>query len=252
MASTGQLAALDLDTREVKRLGLAGVSPQYVSSGHLVYAAEDASLRAAPFDVRRLEVTGNPVPLVDDVGIKVSGAANFSISDAGRLVYRAGAATAAVPRSLVWVDRNGREAPVRADLQPGQYVYPRIAPDGGRLAVVISGNVADLQSDADVWVLDLARGSRSRITFGGNNRFFPVWTPDGRQVAFSDGTVPPNALRITQADAAVARSRCSWSAKGCSIPPRTHPMERSWRSTRTAPRRCEISGSCLWTATGRR
>ena len=66
-SQTGELAVLDLDTAEIKSLGLAGVSPHYVSTGHLVYAAEDGSVRALPFDAATLEVTGNPVPLVENV-----------------------------------------------------------------------------------------------------------------------------------------------------------------------------------------
>ena len=85
-----QLAVLDLDTGEVTRLGLAGVSPHYVSTGHLVYAAADGSIRAVPFDATSLEVTGNPVPMVEAVMVKVSGPADFSISDNGRLVYAVG------------------------------------------------------------------------------------------------------------------------------------------------------------------
>ena len=65
--TTGQLAVLDLDTGQITPLGLAGVSPQYVSTGHLVYAAQDGSVRAVPFDAASLEVTGNPVPLLDGV-----------------------------------------------------------------------------------------------------------------------------------------------------------------------------------------
>ena len=83
----GQLAVLDLRTRAVTHLGLAGGTPHYVSTGHLVYAADDGSLRAVPFDATSLEVTGSPVPVVEDVIVKRSGAANFSISDNGRLIY---------------------------------------------------------------------------------------------------------------------------------------------------------------------
>ena len=86
--ATGQLAVLDFNTQDIKRLGVAGVSPHYVSTGHLVYAAEDATLRAVPFDAATLEVTGDPVSLVEDVAVKNSGAADFDISDNGRLVYR--------------------------------------------------------------------------------------------------------------------------------------------------------------------
>ena len=88
--TTGQLAVLNLNTREVTRLGLAGVSPHYVSTVHLVYAVEDGSVRAVPFDGTSLEVNGNPVPLVEGVMVKGSGAADFSISDNGRLVYALG------------------------------------------------------------------------------------------------------------------------------------------------------------------
>ena len=127
----GQLAVLDLVSREIKPLGLAGVSPHYVSTGHLVYAAEDGSVRGVPFHAASLEVTGNPVPLVESVMVKASGAAAFSISDNGRLVYLLGGGGAGAQRSLVWVDRQGREEPIAAPLR--SYVYPRISPDGARV-----------------------------------------------------------------------------------------------------------------------
>ena len=197
LSAPNQLAALDLNSRNVKRLGLSGVSPHYVSTGHLVYAALDGSLLAVPFDAEQLEVQGSPVALVEGLSVRAGGAANFSISDGGRLVYQS---RIAVPRSLVWVSRDGRAEPVDPGLQPDQYVYPRISPNGERIAFVISVNVEDAGSDADLWVFNLARGSRSKITFGGNNRFFPVWTPDGTQVTFADGIIDSNALRLAQAD----------------------------------------------------
>ena len=85
--TTGQLAVLDLDTGEVTGLGLAGVSPHYVSTGHLVYATEDGFLRAVGFDATSLDIIGVPVPLIERVVVKDTGAANFGISDNGRLVY---------------------------------------------------------------------------------------------------------------------------------------------------------------------
>ncbi len=110
---TGQLAVLDLDTGEVRRLGLAGVGPHHVSTEHLVYADADGSVRAVPFDAATLEVTGNPVLLVEGVVVKGSGAADFSISDDGRLVYVSGS-DRRLERSFVWVDRDGQEEAVEA------------------------------------------------------------------------------------------------------------------------------------------
>ena len=172
--TSGQLAVLELDTGEVTPLGLAGVSPRYVSTGHLVYAVEDGSVRAVSFDVASLEVTGNPVPMVEGVNVKVSGAANFSISDNGRLVYALG--TGGRQESFVWVDREGREEPVAVDSR--DYSEFALSPDGLRVAARV---VADTD---DVWVFDLVRNTAMRLTFEETEARFPTWTPDGTRIAF--------------------------------------------------------------------
>ena len=197
--TTGQLAVLDLDTRDVTRLGLAGVSPHYVSTGHLVYAAEDGSVRAVPFDATSLEVTGNPVPLVESVVVKASGAADFSISDNGRLVYALGAGGAGfnLTSRLVVTGREGAGTPL-ADIA-GYAWYPRFSPDGTRVAFAVSQTPGNA-SDADLWVLGIERGTRTRLTSEGNNRFYPVWSPDGSQLAFADGTGATNRVLLTSAD----------------------------------------------------
>ena len=172
------LAVLDLDTGAVTRLGLPGVSPHYVSTGHLVYAAEDGSVRAVPFDASSLEVTGNPVPLVEGVVVKTSGAANFSISDTGRLVYVSDPGGGMAQRSLVWVDRAGQEEPVGAP--PRAYMQPRVSPDGTRL--VFTDQDAD---NTDVWVYDLTRATSTRLTSDPALDDRPLWTPDGERVVFA-------------------------------------------------------------------
>ena len=106
-STTGQLAVLDLESGDVSSLGLAGVSPRYISTGHLVYATGDGTVRAVPFDATTLMTTGSPVTLFDGVMVTVSGAADFSISDNGRLVYAL--STTGGRSSLVWVDRAGAE-----------------------------------------------------------------------------------------------------------------------------------------------
>ena len=125
--TTGQLAVLDLDTGDVTQLGLAGVSPRYVSTGHLVYAVEDGSVRAVPFDVTSLEVTGSPVPLIENVVVKGTGAANFSISDTGSLAYVPGRIVSN-DRMLALVGRDG--AVERLNVPRAPYLSPRLSPDG--------------------------------------------------------------------------------------------------------------------------
>ena len=117
----GQLAVLDLATRAVTRLGLAGVSPRYLPIGHLVYAAEDGSVRAVPFDAASLTLTGSPVPLVEGVMVNPAGAANFSVSDTGSLAY-VPSRSASSDRTLAVVGRNGVAEPL--NVPPAPYLSP--------------------------------------------------------------------------------------------------------------------------------
>ena len=173
--ASGQLAVLSLDTRTVKPLGLEGFSPRYVPTGHLVFVSAESSLMAVPFDVTRLEVTGNAVALVEDVVVSSTGRADFSISDTGTLVYVP--ATGGAQRSLVWVDRNGREEPIAAP--PRAYIYARLAPDGSQVAL----DVRDQEDD--IWIYNLVSEGLTRLTLDPAEDVYPSWTPDGQRIIFT-------------------------------------------------------------------
>ncbi len=179
-----QVVVESLDTGERKLLWNGGSDAQYVPTGHLVYAFEDV-LFAIPFDLASLEVTGEPVSIVEGVQRTTypmfwTGTAHYSFSDDGTLTYVSGGASGverSVERSLVWVDRQGQEELI--DLPPQPYASPRVSPNGGRVVfhVESSGNT-------DVWVYDLVRASSTRLTRQQIDRF-PIWTPDGSRVVFS-------------------------------------------------------------------
>jgi hypothetical protein len=150
---------------------------RYVPTGHLVYALGGTVLAVA-FDVTTLAVTGGAVPLVEDVA-QLNVTAHFAISSEGALVYVPGNAVAGGPpkRTLVWVDRQGREDPIKAP--PRAYFYPRLSPDGTRVAL-------DLRDqEQDIWIWDLARETLTRLTLGPTFEQYGVWTHDGRAVIFS-------------------------------------------------------------------
>ena len=206
---------------ERKTLVEGGSSARYVPTGHIVYAV-GGTLFAVPFDERRLEVTGGAVPIVEGVRRSVtSGAAHFSFSDTGSLIFIPGpvASTVVAPRDLVLTDRKGNIESLK--LQPGAYESPRISPDGRQVAFG-----ADDGKEAVVWIYDLSGTSAPRrLTFGGRNRF-PVWSADGQRVAFQsdrDGDLGiywqradgvDTAERVTKPDQGTSHIPESWSPKG--------------------------------------
>jgi len=169
-----QVAVLDLRTGERKTLIRSGSNARYVETGHIVYVSA-GGLRAVRFDPTGLNVTGESVALVERVLTKPAGAADFSVSGQGTLIYLAGD-VAGPQRSLVWVDRQGREE--RINVVPRAYVYPRLSPDGTRIALDIR------DQDNDIWVWDLAHETLSPVTRDPAPDIAPIWTPDGRDIIF--------------------------------------------------------------------
>ena len=155
-------------------------------TGHLVYGVR-GTLQAVGFDLDRLAVTTDPVPVVDTVNMKGTGAANFSVAQNGSLVYVRWAQGAGGAVSLVWVDRDGNEEPLAA--QPGAYNEPRISPEGTRVAL----RVVDDSGNSDIHIYDLARNNLTQLTFTAELKCCPVWMPDGERVVFAssirDGSV---------------------------------------------------------------
>jgi eukaryotic-like serine/threonine-protein kinase len=163
-------------TAERRNLIQRGTNPRYAPSGHLVYA-QGGSLMAVPFDPQRLEVTGSAVPVVEGVlQSPINGAAQYSFSATGSLVYVPGGIQSAQSR-LVWVSRNGAEQPLAAPAHA--YLDLRLSPDGRRVAVGIT------ESESQIWLYDLSRETLTRLTFEGSSNTAPAWTPDGKRMAFA-------------------------------------------------------------------
>jgi serine/threonine protein kinase/Tol biopolymer transport system component len=169
----GELEILLLDTGERRKL-LPGTAGRYVPTGHLLFM-RGATLWAVGFDPGRLAVVGTPVPAIEGIRVEGGGAVQFAVADDGTLVYLPGGA-GSTARRLVWVNREGREEPINAP--PRTYVYPRLSPDGTRVAL----DVRDQEND--IWTWDFARSTLTRLTFDPANDQYPTWTRDGRRLIF--------------------------------------------------------------------
>jgi hypothetical protein len=215
---SAQVVTESIKTGQRKTLVERGHNARFLRSGHLVYMTE-GTMMAVPFDAGKLEVTGAAVPVLE--GIRVSAPAagsttHFAVSDSGVLVYVPGPARAGQDDIFIY-DRKGNETAL--NLPRGSYGVPRVSPDGKWIAFeTISGR----QSAIALYDLSGASSVR-RLTIGGNNRF-PVWSRDGKHVAFQsdrdndlsiwwqqvDGGV---AERLTRPEPGTAHVPESWSPR---------------------------------------
>jgi len=174
------IEALNLKTNERKTLWRGGYFGRYLpvngSRGYLVFIHR-GTLFGAPFDPAGLELQGTPAPLLEDVASDPTTAAGqLDFSRAGSLVYRSGKA-AARTWPVLWLDGSGKTQPLLA--KPGTYFTPRISPNGQRLAVMLESG-----KDQEIWVYEPRRDTMSRLTSTTQGALYPVWSPDGKHIAF--------------------------------------------------------------------
>ena len=183
----------------MKTLHRGGTYGRYVpaskDSGYLVYLNQ-GTLFAVPFDPAKLEVRGNPTPVLEQVTYSRSaGSAQFALTESptgpGMSAYTTGGAGGLQQSTVQWLDSAGKTLPLLS--KPGAYTFTRLSPDGERLA---------LAAGSDVWIYEARRDTMTRLTFNGGG--FPVWSPDGRYIVFykdgglfwtrSDGAGQPQVL----------------------------------------------------------
>ncbi|HEU5251399.1 MAG TPA: hypothetical protein VFW15_15555, partial [Thermoanaerobaculia bacterium] len=182
-----------LDSSETRTLVNANSKAAFAPPGFLLYVREGEELVAAPFDPKRLEVTGDPTPVTR--GVKPTdpvAAAGFTVSETGILAF--GSGSSAAESRLAWLDRTGKQLATVG--RPGIFIAVRLSPDQKRAALdLVDSEVGGRQ----IWVLDLARGVASRLSFGASQDVGPVWSPDGDRIGFStDRDTPPVPSRMYQ------------------------------------------------------
>jgi eukaryotic-like serine/threonine-protein kinase len=176
------VGSLDLKPAEQskERILTTTLGAPYV--GGNIFFLREGTLMAQPFDAGELQLRGEPVPIAEHVGAELS-SGFFAVSPTGVLAYRTGAAVTAGLQHA-WFDRAGKATGTFGELNNDSGV--RLSPDGTRAAERDAGQ----QTRGDIWLLDFARGVRTRLTFRQSLGSYPVWSPDGGRIAFSAGDSP--------------------------------------------------------------
>jgi Tol biopolymer transport system component/predicted Ser/Thr protein kinase len=200
-----RIELLRLDTKERIVLVRGGNTGRYVPSGHLIYYRA-GSLLAVPFDLARLEVKGtSPITVADGVRKAFgAGGADYSVSTAGTLAYIS-ASPHQFESRLVWEDRQGGGKPTPAP--PRAYSGLTLSRDGKQAAVTIT---SDTQR---VWTYDLARGTLTQLTSEQGSRRDPVWTPDGKRLAYRSNKAGGWSLFWRPSDGSGSEERLTTSDK---------------------------------------
>ena len=212
------IEAVQVATGARKVVHRGGYYPRYVATGHLLFVNK-GTLFAIRFDPDRLEASGSQMPVLEGLETNAGeGSAQFAVSNGGMLTYLE-KTDELKPFGLVSVDRRGASRPLWREL--GIYGTPRYSPDGRRLAVSLLRD-----ENWDVWVYDVERDVATRVTFGEAYDADPVWSPDGRLLAYEgeqggkDGVFKKHADGTGEAELLLAPGKLtfpapvSWSPDG--------------------------------------
>jgi Tol biopolymer transport system component/tRNA A-37 threonylcarbamoyl transferase component Bud32 len=166
----------------------------YAPPGYLLFL-RDQSLMAQPFDASARKLTGEAFPIAEQVANPQNYRRGcFTASDDGTLAYQTGDIGLV---QAVWVDGSGRQ--VGTVGEPRGLEEIRLSPDGLRMAEQTAGANS---KDSDIWIVDLARGVRTKFTFGSALHIYPVWSPDGERIAYTSNVQGHMDLFIKSASGA--------------------------------------------------
>lgn len=194
----GRIVVETMGKKDSREVLATGSYPIYTASGHLIFFSR-GSLLAAPYDARRRKLTAAPVPVVEGIPVAPNtGAVHAAVSSTGTLVY---APVHVDKRSrLVAVDLAGNVQNL-SDPVPLEMDELDVSPDGRRVALRVA------KANDDIHIFDITRGSLTRFTYDRGDEQEPVWSPDGKRLAYASqhGATPHLFWKATEGNGAPQR-----------------------------------------------
>jgi Tol biopolymer transport system component len=211
-SSRGNIHLGLLDSTQDTILAGADYRGEY-ANGRLLFV-RGGNLMAQPFDEKKLKLSGSPVPVAEQIRGDARGAAAFSLSSDSKLVFVGGQAATL---DLAWYDRSGKKGDV---IDSGTFQDVHISPDGKKIAAA----KADPNGHLELYIYDVARGTKSQFSFSQTRDDDPTWSPDGNTIVFDSGrngkidlyTRPANGARQEELlyHDDIDKYPSSWSADG--------------------------------------
>jgi hypothetical protein len=188
-----RIGVASLRSRESRILDLPGSDPIGLIDGRLLYGSATGSLMAIPFDVRRGQPIGTPVPVIEEVVIgRNTGPIKAAVSPTGSVMYMRGTSS----EQLLLADSRGGNRPLLTRSRSG-FSAPRLSPNGRQIAIGVPSD-----SGAAIWTFELSTGAFTPLTMASRGRSdgSPEWTPDGKRVVFVSRKDGASTLRWIPAD----------------------------------------------------
>jgi Tol biopolymer transport system component len=179
-SGTSEIYLGSIDSGESTRLAAADSQAIYFSTavGEYLLYARGSSLFAQAFDGVEMKLTGEPSLVSESVSVSATHRGMFDVSRSGMIVFSSGSLES--NQQLVWVNRTGNaESSIGGT---GNFRTPVISPDGQRVSVTRKDNSF---VTADIYVIDLVRGTESRFTFADGEDMFSAWSPDGKDICWT-------------------------------------------------------------------
>ncbi len=211
-STLGDIRLGSLDSREDTVLVPSDYRGQY-ASGHLLFV-RGGNLMIQAFDEKNLKLMGNAVPIAEQVRGDDRGSGAFSASNDGKLVFAGGQAPTL---ELGWYDRTGKKITA---IDSGRFRDVHISPDQTKISAALTGATDHME----LYLYDVARGTKSQFSFSHTRDDDPIWSPDGNTIVFDSTRTGTIDLYTKPADGShqeqllyhddIEKYAMSWSSDG--------------------------------------